>query len=289
MDPIDLSAIRQLRARALPCYRKIHAYPQDAYVCLQEDGTVTAEASSAPRPGLRWKIDPALRGEQIADAVERLAPLLEEVHRGHTVEWDGGKRVERLTDEASVAADQLERELEALESDVEVWDVERVKDGLWRNHYEMLDVWQEGRTLESVVQDAMPKNPRIYVDGDLEDLKKAIVEDAMDLIHKDTPGLTPSHLDALVAEGALHRTDAEEYAEEHIGRRERLLSVWPEGHRLDAANTGALEDSIYLLEHDLPGLTRWHLDALVAEGELDPIEADGYAEEHIGRRERRAV
>ena len=48
-------------------------------------------------------------------------------------------------------------------------------------------------------------------------------------------------------------------------------------------------DSIYLLEHDLPGLTRWHLDALVAAGELDPIEAQEYAEEHIGRIERRAV
>ncbi len=288
MDPIDLSAIRQLRARALPCYRKIHTYPQDAYILLQEDGTVTAEASSALRPGLRWKIDPALRGEQIGDAVERLAPLLEAIHRGHTVEWDGGKRVERLTDEASAAADQVERELGALESDVEVWDVGRVKDGLWRNHYEMLDVWPDGKTLESVAQDAMPKNPGIYVAGDLEDLKKAIVEDAMDLIHKDTPGLTRWHLDALVAEGALHRTDAEEYAEEHIGRRERLLSVWPEGHSLDVS-TGAVVDSIYLLEHDLPGLTRWHLDALVAAGELDPIEAQEYAEEHIGRSERRAV
>jgi hypothetical protein len=232
MSDIDLSHIRDLRGKKeLPCYLRYQGQtqPQPAFVELAEDGEVRASAN--PEIGnavpsyvyhgrsIRWKIDPALRGEQIADAVERLAPLLEAIHQGHTVEWDGNNMTGRLTEEASAASDELERELENVESDVNVWEVE---DWLWSNQT-LLDVWPEGKTLESAAQDAMPTDPGVFIAGDLEDLKKAIVEDSIYLLEHDLPGLTRWHLDVLLEEQVLDPEMAEEYAARHIAPKRAVV------------------------------------------------------------------
>ena len=244
MSDIDLSRIRDLRGNELPCYLRYprKTQPQPAFVELAEDGEVRASAN--PEIGnavpsyvyhgrsIRWKIDPALRGEQIADAVERLAPLLEAIHRGHTVEWDGNNMTGRLTDEASAASDELERELENLESDVEVWDVE---DWLWSNQT-LLDVWPEGKPLESAAKDAIPTDPGVFLErrggeafswlagkGLTSEIKTAILEEALTYFRDDEGGLTPWHLDVLLEEQVVDPDIAEMYAARHIAPKRAVV------------------------------------------------------------------
>ena len=241
MSDIDLSRIRDLRGNELPCYLRYprKTQPQPAYVELAENGEVRAsatakrgDAATVSNPPRRWRIDPALRGEQIADAVERLAPLFEAIHRGRTVESDGGKRVERLTDEASAASDELERELENLESDVEVWGVE---DWLWSNQT-LLDVWPEGKPLESAAKDAIPTDPGVFLErrggeafswlagkGLTSELKTAILEEALTYFRDDEGGLTPWHLDVLLEEQVLDPDIVEMYAARHISPKRAVV------------------------------------------------------------------
>ena len=125
----DLDALRAkvpdldaLRAKAAPVY---HRYPQQisaqpAYIEMDEDGAVSVDWDSSIGNGvpmsvwhnrtLRWSIPNTLTGAALADFLGRddVQALLERVHAGHSVAWDGSNHVGRLTQDAADAGDDLE-------------------------------------------------------------------------------------------------------------------------------------------------------------------------------------
>lgn len=115
----DLDA---LRAKAAPVY---HRYPrqtsaQPAYIEMDEGGAVSVDWDSSIGNGapmsvwhnrtLRWSIPNTLTGAALADFLGRedVQALLERIHAGHSVDWDGRNQVGRLTDDARNASYDLE-------------------------------------------------------------------------------------------------------------------------------------------------------------------------------------
>ena len=218
---IDTDHIFTIRNETLPVYLKYErqSNPQPAYVELSEDGVVTAGAN--PEIGnavtmdvwhcrtLQWSIDPGLTGAQIAAAVLSALPLLERVHAGHTVEFDGSNMGGTLTDDAAEASAELGRMLEKLRSEVNVWSA---ADWLWTND-NLLTVWPDGTTLDDAVRDAQPHDPADVVEDDIRD---AILEEAVSYASQPRAGLTQWHLDGLVEAGAIKPDHAAEYAERFL-------------------------------------------------------------------------
>ena len=129
-----------LRASLAPLYRQYPGQyqPQSAYVTLDEDGNVAADWTGESGGGmpasiwhhrtLRWAVNPSANGNYLAALLENEAlPLLERVHVGHTVEWDGSNNVGLLTADAQDASDKLERLLDATnepENQTHIWDAD---------------------------------------------------------------------------------------------------------------------------------------------------------------------
>lgn len=215
---IDITHITSIRNETLPAYLKYEGQskPQPAYVELSEDGVVTAGANPEignavtmdvwHRRTLQWSIDPGLTGAQIADAIQDALPLLERVHAGHTVEFDGSNMGGLLTEDAAEASAKLGRILEKLRSEVNVWSA---ADWLWTNDT-LLTVWPEGTTLDDAVRDAQPYDSADVVEDDIRD---AILKEAVSYTSQPRAGLTQWHLDALVGAGAIKPAHAAEYAE----------------------------------------------------------------------------
>lgn len=111
-------------------------HPQPAYLELDEDGEVhygynTEIGNSRPmnvhlRQWIRWKVPYDLSGKAMAAFLTNpdVVALLERVHAGHTIEWDGNNHVGRLTDDARRAEEELDRltaEDQWTERDREAW------------------------------------------------------------------------------------------------------------------------------------------------------------------------
>lgn len=126
---ITLPDLEALRADPAPVY---HKYPdnyqaQPAHLYLDEDGEVSVDwgdANSvtmdvAEGRTLRFRIPSQVTGKALVAMLEdeRILRLLERIHVGHTVEWDGSNHRGRLTDDAREAADKLDAWL-----DQNYWD-----------------------------------------------------------------------------------------------------------------------------------------------------------------------
>jgi len=114
---LDITAIQSLRGR-YPLYVRYprEFRPQDAYITLDEDGRVGAspnfEINAVPadvwnKRTIWIPVSPEIGAAQIRKIVKRALPLLERVHAGHSVEWDGSNMRGRLTDDASEALVEL--------------------------------------------------------------------------------------------------------------------------------------------------------------------------------------
>lgn len=132
--------LERLRAEPAPVYHKYpdNYAPQPAHLYLDEDGEVSADwgdANSvtmdvAEGRTLRFRIPAQVTGKALVAMLEddRILRLLERIHVGHSVEWDGSNHRGRLTDAAQEAADRLDAKLGVDrwgDSDVAtVWTVE---------------------------------------------------------------------------------------------------------------------------------------------------------------------
>lgn len=102
----------------------LHTYPmqyqpQDAFVELTESGNVAVrwnpEIGSAIPVSVwnncdyRWKIAHDLTTDEIDDLLDEALPLLERVHDGLTVAWDGSNRKGHLDGDADDANYRLDR------------------------------------------------------------------------------------------------------------------------------------------------------------------------------------
>jgi len=121
--------LERLRAEPAPVYHKYpdNYAPQPAHLYLDADGEVSADwgdANSvtmdvAEGRTLRFRIPAQVTGRALVAMLEddRILRLLERIHVGHTVEWDGSNHRGRLTDDAREAADKLDAWL-----DQNYWD-----------------------------------------------------------------------------------------------------------------------------------------------------------------------
>jgi hypothetical protein len=141
----------------------------------------------------------------------KLPGLLERVHAGHSVEWDGSNHVGRLDDDASAARDEIERILDGLDDDdrAQVWDADDWVFGVDG----LRSAWPATKTIDEAVAALTAEAERqerlegVIVDGDI---RSALIERAGSDYDHGRP-LGRVHLQALVDAGEIDEDDAAEY------------------------------------------------------------------------------
>jgi len=98
--------------------------PQPAYISLDEDGEVRVDYSGElgnARPmsvhlgrTIRWRVPSNLSVDGIDWLLERLMPLLERVHTGHTVAWDGSNNSGTLSEDGREASEDIEQTIDGI-------------------------------------------------------------------------------------------------------------------------------------------------------------------------------
>jgi hypothetical protein len=168
-----------LRSTRAPLY---HHYPrevnpQGAYVLLSEEGEVSADWNAEIGNGIpsavwhgrdiRIPVSPFVAGPDLADFLERFdrgRVLLERIHEGHAIAWDGSNHVGSLTEDAQAARVELEAALQ----EVKQADVQRIQD--WLGSLPWFDTWPEADNLRQAVEglERIAREDGTTVDGDIE-------------------------------------------------------------------------------------------------------------------------
>lgn len=206
-------------AEVAPLFKQYdgQAMPQPAYVELTEDGQVTADWSGEIGGALpmtvwhgrtrRYRVPSAIKGSGLRALVERIQPLLERVHGGHLVEWDGSNLVGRLSDDAQAAEEQIERDIERLgeiDDVAQVWDA-----GDWLPRRDLLQHWTG--PLDEAVQEleTLAELDDIVLRGNV---RETLVETAGWWLEQGHAGLTSVHITELIRAGRVTDEEATEYA-----------------------------------------------------------------------------
>jgi hypothetical protein len=128
-----------MNARApLLHYYPTQNHPRAAYLEMDEDGHVRTDWDSEAGTGntvpervwngrtLRWRISPRLTAAALCDFLEDEATqaLLEQIHRGHTVDYDGRNMRGHLADDAKAAERRLQEAIDDIEDDVKDIDID---------------------------------------------------------------------------------------------------------------------------------------------------------------------
>lgn len=151
--------------------------PQGAFVELSEEGEVSADWDSEignAVPSFLWHgrtirvpVSPFVSGSDLADYLERFdrgRVLLERIHEGHSVAWDGSNFVGNLNEDAQAAREELEAALQELgQADVQPTE-EWVSSAPWA------DLWPAGVNLADAVEriEAEAQTSGMVLDGDVE-------------------------------------------------------------------------------------------------------------------------
>lgn len=199
--------------------------PQPAYVEMTAAGEVSADFSgeignAVPADvwhgvRLHWPVLSSVRGDSLADLLRGDAlHLLERVHAGHSVEWDGSNHVGRLDADAVEASDDLRELLNGMQDDesamVPVWDV---RDWLFESGA-FADAWPAELTLAAAVQAVRgsARGEAVQLDGNIE---QCLLREARRVYDEDNGKLGAQHLTALVAEREITQEQADEYRADH--------------------------------------------------------------------------
>jgi hypothetical protein len=210
---------KNLRNETAPLYNR---YPrqtnaQPAYIALDEHGNVCAATdpeigNGVPfdvwhRRALRWYIPASVRGDVLADFLEsaEVVTLLERVHIGHSVEWDGNNHVGSLDDDAQSASDEFITLIEESFSDDDVATVWPVDEWLFGG-CTLRDHWPNEKTLDEVVAEleSEAESENIYIDGDVE---TALLDNAAWRFEQKPDELGRVHVDALLANDRISQDD----------------------------------------------------------------------------------
>jgi len=122
----------------LYCYYDGQHEPQLGYIELNEEGDVRARYNPEIGGGVpadvyngltrRWTISREvaryLPRTTVCELLDSLAPLLERVCQGHSVEWDGSNNVGRLDEDALEASKLIDQACYDLEADRDLLDAE---------------------------------------------------------------------------------------------------------------------------------------------------------------------
>lgn len=189
-----------------PLYHKYatQLQPQPAFLYLTADGEVgldwASEIGGVPADvwhdrTFRWYVSPFL-SKDACDMLlndEEVLALLERVHSGHYVEWDGSNHVGRLTEDARDAKEALEELLDRrynYEMDTQVWNAD---DWITAGGVNCLtDVWREDEPLDEAVErlEKEAKDEGIVLYGSVKDALIGMLEG------EDPEELSGEHLKA---------------------------------------------------------------------------------------------
>lgn len=216
--------LHNLRDDIAPLYLRYEGQvnAQPAFVELDEDGEISTAIGADSGCGmafwhrrtLQWRVPSDVSGAAMIAFLQsdEARTLLERVHAGHTVEWDGNNHVGRLSGDAREASEEfaalVDRELQTETARVSVW---RAGDWLFASGNNSLsDVWPSGQSLDEAEAEleASAKRDGCYLDGDVRD---ELVAKARQMLDAEEPGLTAEQLAALVAEGEADADDVAEY------------------------------------------------------------------------------
>ena len=181
---IDTSAVLALTAERAPLWLRYptQAEAQPAHLVMDADGIVTARIDPEIGNGmpmdiamgrrLCWRIPGTLTGEQLSNLItdERTVALLERIHAGHAIAWDGSNHRGQLTDDADDADAELEVLCAELEGDARVWDVET-----WLGDASIEQLWPADMPVEQAAAElqAEAEASGITLEGDLAETLQA--------------------------------------------------------------------------------------------------------------------
>lgn len=217
---IDVTAVQKLRNEQAPLYMRYKGQfrPQPAFIALDENGNVSAGYNGDPGGAvpmdvwhgrtLRWSVPAAVKGAALADFVDRpdVRALLERVHQGHILEWDGAKTVGRLTQDARDATDELQSL--CCDLDIERWQVWHPCE--WLANASLGDIWPEDISLEKAVKgiiDEAEKN-NVLLDGDI---YEAVLEKTLKTFKSKPEMLGSVHVETLLNEKMISREEYDEW------------------------------------------------------------------------------
>ena len=155
---IEMDNCRE-RVYALYCKYGGQNRPQPAYVFMNEDGTVYAECSygvgnivsSDVWHGrtLLWNVPPKVNCNSLAKALESVdvIKLLERIHCGHRVGFDGYNFVSSLDGDAQVASKELQCIIDFVDT-INIWEVQD-----YLGEMAFTEAWDRDKTLDDAVQD----------------------------------------------------------------------------------------------------------------------------------------
>ena len=206
--------------------------PQGAHVYLSQHGEVSADyradVGNACRSAdewhhvtLSWSVSPYAKGAILAALLQDKAlPLLEAIHAGHSVEWDGYNRRGKLNAHAEAASDALAELLEeTFEGDtsnrVSVWDMDE-----WLFSSNSLRNLWSGRPLAEAVAELEAEIEREAEDNEVNgDVKTALLDRAAHEFDDDgDDDLDAHHLAALVEAGRITQAQADARADALAGQ-----------------------------------------------------------------------
>ena len=131
---IEISRKYRESGKHRPLFETDGWQPLKAFLDLDEEGWVTIgpdeEYGAIPEPvwhnrWIRFGVNNELTIEEIDQLLEEITPLLEAVHAGHWVEWNGSNHVGQLTEEAQQAKEAIECKIDACWPREPVdWDVD---------------------------------------------------------------------------------------------------------------------------------------------------------------------
>jgi hypothetical protein len=158
---IDTRVIDSLSGSAPLFHRTYDGDQCSAFLLLDEDGNVSIDIrapwgmNSFPIDEWHgrtqcWEISSAVHRDALRGAFSDtyILELLQRVHNGHSVEWNGNNYVGVLNEDAEEASDELEQCFD----DLATWDVRSAYDWLAEEYIDA-NLWPAGTTVQQVVAD----------------------------------------------------------------------------------------------------------------------------------------
>jgi len=111
----DLFHQYPLQMQSQPCFLELS---EGGTVCCDWDGEIGGGVPCTvwSRRDLRWDI-PCLPANMANKLMEELLQLLERVHAGHTVEWDGSNMSGSLDEDAQDASEEIDEHIRNIDHD----------------------------------------------------------------------------------------------------------------------------------------------------------------------------
>lgn len=180
--PINTEVFNYLDHVAAPLYVEFESDSHGAWLCLNEHGECSLEVLGpwvyTFRSSLRdyrtlvWPLPQAIKGHALQRVLtsDKVLQLLQRVHDGQEVKWDGQRWSGYLDDDADEANAELEEICQYEWNSDDLWWFESADK--WLSEYSLNDVWPAGKSLheaaECIIRDAENKGTLVGTTAEME-------------------------------------------------------------------------------------------------------------------------